>query len=145
MTMRFMVMGKATATTEAGVLPKTEDFAAMGAYNEELVKAGILLAAGGLKPSSAGARVRFSGDERTVIDGPFAETKELVAGYSILEVGSKEEVIEWVKRCPNTMPGEEWEVEIRPIYEADDFGDALTPELRESEARRRATAAEQHR
>jgi hypothetical protein len=145
MTMRFMVMGKATATTEAGVLPKTEDFAAMGAYNEELVKAGILLAAGGLKPSSAGVRVRFSGNERTVIDGPFAETKELVAGYSILEVGSKEEVIEWVKRCPNTMPGEEWEVEIRPIYEADDFGDALTPELRESGARRRATAAEQHR
>jgi hypothetical protein len=143
--MRFMVMGKATATTEAGVLPKTEDFAAMGAYNEELVKAGILLAAGGLKPSSAGARVRFSGNERTVIDGPFAETKELVAGYSILEVGSMEEVIEWVKRCPNTMPGEEWEVEIRPIYEADDFGDALTPELRESEARRRAAAAEQHR
>jgi hypothetical protein len=145
MTMRFMVLGKATATTEAGVVPKTEDFAAMGAYNEELVRAGILLTAGGLKPSSAGARVRFSGNERTVIDGPFAETKELVAGYSILDVGSLEEAIEWVKRAPNTVPGEEYEIEIRPIYEADDFGDALTPELREAEARRRATAAEQHR
>jgi len=110
-----------------------------------LVKAGILLAADGLKPSSAGARVRFSGNERTVIDGPFAETKELVAGYSILEVGSKEEVIEWVKRCPNTMPGEEWEIEIRPIYEDDDFGDNATPELREADARLRATVAEQHR
>lgn len=143
--MRFMVMVKATATSEAGVLPKSEDFAAMDAYMEELVKAGILLAGGGLKPSSAGARVRFSGNELTVIDGPFAETKELVAGYSILEVGSMEEVIEWVKRSPNTMPGEEWEIEIRPIYGADDFGDALTPELRESGTRLRTTAAEQHR
>jgi hypothetical protein len=143
--MRFMVMVKATATSEAGVLPKSEDFAAMDAYMEELVKAGILLAGGGLKPSSAGARVRFSGNELTVIDGPFAETKELVAGYSILEVGSMEEVIEWVKRSPNMMPGEEWEIEIRPIYRADDFGDALTPELRESGTRLRATAAEQHR
>jgi hypothetical protein len=143
--MRFMVMVKATATSEAGVLPKSEDFAAMDAYMEELVKAGILLAGGGLKPSSAGARVRFSGNELTVIDGPFAETKELVAGYSILEVGSMEEVIEWVKRSPNMMPGEEWEIEIRPIYGADDFGDALTPELRESGTRLRATAAEQHR
>jgi hypothetical protein len=143
--MRFMVMVKATAASEAGVLPKSEDFAAMDAYMEELVKAGILLAGGGLKPSSAGARVRFSGNELTVIDGPFAETKELVAGYSILEVGSMEEVIEWVKRSPNTMPGEEWEIEIRPIYGADDFGDALTPELRESGTRLRATAAEQHR
>jgi hypothetical protein len=143
--MRFMVMVKATATSEAGVLPKSEDFAAMDAYMEELVKAGILLAGGGLKPSSAGARVRFSGNELTVIDGPFAETKELVAGYSILEVGSMEEVIEWVKRSPNMMPGEEWEIEIRPIYGADDFGDALTPELRESGTRLRTTAAEQHR
>ena len=143
--MRFMVMVKATATSEAGVLPNSEDFAAMDAYMEELVKAGILLAGGGLKPSSAGARVRFSGNELTVIDGPFAETKELVAGYSILEVGSMEEVIEWVKRSPNTMPGEEWEIEIRPIYGADDFGDALTPELRESGTRLRTTAAEQHR
>jgi hypothetical protein len=144
MTMRFMVMVKATATTEAGVLPKTEDFAAMGAYNEELVKAGVLRDAGGLKPSSAGARVRFSGTERTVIDGPFTETKELVAGYPVLEVGSKEEVIEWVKRCPNTMPDEEWEIEIRPFYEDDDFGDKATPELREADARLRATVAEQH-
>lgn len=142
--MRFMVMVKATAATEAGVLPATEDFAAMRTYQEELVKAGILLEAAGLKPSSAGARVRFSGNERTVIDGPFAETKELVAGYSIVEVGSKEEVIEWVKRSPNTNPGEEWEVEIRPIYGPDDFGDALTPELREAGARQRATATEQH-
>ena len=144
MTMRFMVMVKATATSEAGVLPSTEDFAAMGAYNEELVKAGILVAADGLRPSSAGARVRFSGSERTVIDGPFAETKELVAGYWILEVGSMEEVVEWVKRCPNPMPGEESEIEIRPIYADDDFGDALTPELRESAARLADTAAEQH-
>lgn len=141
--MRFMVMVKATATSEAGVLPKTEDFVAMGAYQEELVKAGILLDRGhGLKPSSVGTRVRFSGDERTVIDGPFAETKELVAGYSILEVGSKEEVIEWVKRWPS--PGEECEIEIRPVYEDADFGEAATPELREADARLRATVAEQH-
>lgn len=133
------------ASSRASSLSARQDFAAMGAYNEELVKAGILLAADGLKPSSAGARVRFSGNERTVIDGPFAETKELVAGFWILEVGSKEEVIEWVKRCPNPMPGEESEIEIRPFYEADDFGDALTPELREFAARLEATAAEQHR
>ena len=142
--MRFMVMVKATASTEAGVLPKTEDFAEMGAYQEELVKAGILLAGNGLKPSSAGARVRFSGNERTVIDGPFAETKELVAGYSILEVDSKEEVIEWVKRFPNTMPTEEFEIEIRPLFEDGDFGDNETPELREADTRLRATVAEQH-
>lgn len=142
--MRFMVMVKATATSEAGALPNTEDLAAMGAYNAELVKAGILLAADGLKPSSAGARVRFSGNERTVIDGPFAETKELLAGYWILEVGSTEEVIEWVRRCPNPMPGEESEIEIRPIYEDDDFGDNATPGLREADARLRATVAEQH-
>jgi hypothetical protein len=145
MTMRFMVLGKATATTEAGVVPETEDFVAMSDYNEELVRAGVLLDAGGLKPSSAGARVRFSGNERTVIDGPFAETKELVAGWSILEVGSLDEAIEWVKRSPNTMPDEEFEIEIRPLMEPDDFGEALTPELREAQARRRATAAEQHR
>jgi hypothetical protein len=142
--MRFMVMGKATAATEAGVPPETADFEAMSAYNEELVQAGVLLTAGGLKPSSAGARVRFSGNERTVIDGPFTETKELVAGYSIFEVGSMEEVIEWVKRCPNMTPDEEFEVEIRPIFGPDDFGDALTPELREAQARRQATADEQH-
>ena len=142
--MRFMVMVKATEATEAGVLPKPEEFAAMGAYQEELVKAGVLVGGDGLKPSSAGTRVRFAGDERTVIDGPFAETKELVAGYSILEVGSKDEVIEWVKRCPNTMPDEEWEVEIRPVYGDEDFAEAATPEQRSADARLRATMAEQH-
>ncbi len=142
--MRFMVMGKATASTEAGQPAAADAFEAMDAYNEELVAAGILLDAGGLKPSSAGARVRFSGNDRTVIDGPFNETKELVAGYSIIEVGSIEEALEWVKRSPNPMPGEEWEVEIRPIMGPDDFGDALTPELREAQARRRATVAERH-
>ncbi len=132
MTMRFMVIGKATAATdEAGELPTTEELAAMGAYQEELVKAGILLAAGGLKPSSEGARVRFSGSERTVIDGPFAETKELVAGCSILEVDSMEEVIEWVKRCP--MPDGS-EIEIRPMFEDGGLGDNETPELREADA-----------
>jgi hypothetical protein len=143
MTMRVMVISKATAASEAGTPPKTEDFAAVIAFNEELVKAGILLAADGLQPSSAGARVRYSGDERTVIDGPFAETKELLAGYWIIEVGSKEEAIEWFKRCPNTM-GEDWEVEIRPFYGADDFSDELTSELRETVERLEATAAEQH-
>jgi hypothetical protein len=142
--MRVMVMSKATAASEAGTPPKTEDFTAVIAFNEELVKAGILLAADGLKPSSAGARIRFSGNERTVIDGPFAETKELVAGYWILEVGSMEEAVEWFKRCPNTTPDEEWEIEIRPFYGPDDFPDELTPELRESVARMEATGAEQH-
>ena len=141
--MRFMVMVKATPSSEAGVMPKAEDFEAMGAYQEELVRAGILVARGdGLKPSSAGARVRFSGNERTVIDGPFAETRELVAGYSIIEVSSKEEAIEWVKRWP--MPAEDTEIEIRPVYEDDDFGDAATPELREADARLQETVAEQH-
>jgi len=128
--MRFMVMVKATADSEAGQLPSTEMLEEMSRYNEELVKAGILLAADGLHPSSKGVRVRFEGDDRTVIDGPFAETKELVAGFWILEVDSKEEVIEWVKRCPNPMPGQIGEVEIRPIFEADDFGDSATPEVR---------------
>ena len=129
--MRFMAILKATAASEAGTLPRTEDIAAVLAFNEELVKAGILLAADGLKPSSAGARVRFSGSERTVIDGPFAETKELVAGYWILEVASLEEAVEWFKRCPNTTPDEEWEIEIRQFPTADDFGEALTPQQRE--------------
>src|SRR5215212_8810754 len=129
--MRVMVISKATAASEAGTPPKTEDFAAVIGFNEELVKAGILLAADGIKPSSAGARIRFSGDERTVIDGPFAETKELVAGYWILEVGSMEEAVEWFKRCPNTM-GEGFEIEIRPFLTPEDFGDGvMTAEQRE--------------
>jgi hypothetical protein len=135
---RFMVMVKATESSEAGVMPSTEMLTAMGAYNEELVKAGVMLAGEGLHPSSKGVRVRFSGDKRSVIDGPFAETKELVAGFWIFEVKSVEEAVEWVKRCPNPMP-EESEIEIRQIFEADDFGEALTPELREQEARLRAS------
>jgi hypothetical protein len=141
MTMRFMVMGKATDDSEAGVLPSTEGLEEMGRYNEELVKAGILLAAYGLHPSSKGARVRFEGDDRTVIDGPFAETKELVAGFLIVDVASKEEAIEWVKRGPNLMPGQIGEVEIRQIFEADDFGDNATPEVRADSARWRAEMA----
>ena len=125
--MRVMVIVKATKDSEAGVLPTKELFEAMGKYNEELVKAGIMLAGDGLKPSSAGKRVRFSGTKRTVIDGPFSETKELVAGYWIWEVRSMEEAVEWLKRCPNPMPSES-EVEIRPFYEAADFGENFTPE-----------------
>jgi hypothetical protein len=132
--MRFMVMVKANKQSEAGEMPSTELLTAMGKYNEELVKAGVMLAGEGLHPSSKGARVRFSGDKRTVIDGPFAETKELVAGFWLFEVKSKEEAIEWVKRCPNPMPGES-EIEIRQVFEDADFGDVLTPELRKSEAR----------
>src|SRR3954453_22123863 len=133
-----MVMVKATVSSEAGELPSTEMLSAMGAYNEELVKAGVLLAGEGLHPSSRGVRVRFSGDKRSVIDGPFAETKELVAGFWIFEVKSLEEAVEWVKRCPNPMP-EESEIEIRQIFEADDFGEAYTPELRERDERLRAS------
>ncbi|HYY88684.1 MAG TPA: YciI family protein [Chloroflexota bacterium] len=134
--MRFMVIVKATPDSEAGVLPSQELLAAMGAYNEELVKAGVMLAGEGLHPSSKGARVRFSGNNRTVIDGPFAETKELIAGFWILQCKSWDEVIEWVRRCPNPMPGES-EIEIRQIFEAEDFGEALTPDLREQEERLR--------
>jgi len=133
--MRFMIIVKASPESEAGVLPSEELMTAMGNYNEELVKAGILLSCDGLKPSSQGARVRFCGENRAVIDGPFAETKELIAGYWLWEVKSTEEAIEWVKRCPNPMPGNEAEIEIRPIYEAEDFGDEYTPQLREQEAR----------
>jgi hypothetical protein len=125
--MRFMIMGKATKESEAGVLPKPEAFAAMGEYNEALVKAGILLAAEGLAPSSKGARVKFSGDTRTVIDGPFTETKELVAGFTIIQVRSLEEAIEWVKRAPNLSANGEAEVEIRKLMDLEDFGDEFTP------------------
>ena len=131
--MRFMVMVKATKESEAGVLPSEQLLADMGRYNEELAKAGVMLAGEGLHPSSKGARVKFSGARRTVVDGPFAETKELVAGFWILQVKSKEEAVEWVKRCPNPMEGES-EIEIRQIFEAEDFGPAFTPELREQEA-----------
>ncbi len=135
--MRVMVMVKATKDSEAGVMPSAELLAAMGKYNEQLVKAGILLAGEGLKPSAQGKRVRFSGSRRTVTDGPFAETKELVAGFWLWQVKSMDEAVEWLKRCPNPMPGES-EVEIRPVFEMEDFGAELTPELRASEQQRRA-------
>ena len=134
--MRFMVMVKATKESEAGVMPSEQLLTEMMRYNEELVKAGVLLAGEGLHPSSKGVRVRFSGKERKVIDGPFTETKELVAGFWLMQVRSKEEVIEWVRRCPNPMEGES-EIEIRQVFEAEDFGDALTPELRAQEDRLR--------
>jgi hypothetical protein len=137
--MRFMVIVKATKESEAGEMPSTELLMAMGKYNEELVKAGIMLAGDGLHPSSKGVRVRFSGTKRTVIDGPFAETKELIAGFWIWQVRSLDEAIEWVKRCPNPM-SEESDIEIRQIFEAEDFGEALTPEVREQEERVRAEA-----
>jgi hypothetical protein len=129
-----MVLVKASRSSEAGVMPSTELLMAMGKYNEELVKAGVLLAGEGLQPSSKGARVRFSGTKRTVVDGPFAETKELIAGFWIFQVKSKEEAIEWVKRCPNPMD-EESDIEIRQVFEPDDFGPAYTPEVRELEER----------
>ncbi|HEB3533372.1 YciI family protein [Burkholderia cenocepacia] len=135
--MRVMVIVKATADSESGQMPDTELMAEMGRFNEELVKAGILLAADGLRPSSHGKRVHFSGKNRSVIDGPFAETKELVAGYWLWQVKSMEEAVDWVKRCPNPMPGDS-DIEIRPLFEMEDFGDAFTPELREQEARMRA-------
>jgi hypothetical protein len=138
--MRVMVIVKATKDSEAGVMPSTELLSAMGKYNEELVKAGIMLAGDGLKPSSKGKRVRFSGSKRTVIDGPFAETKELIAGFWIWQVRSMEEAVEWLKRCPNPMPGDS-EVEIRPFFEVADFGENLTPELREQEERLREEVA----
>jgi hypothetical protein len=133
--MRFMIIIKASKDSEAGIMPSQELLTAMGNYNEELVKAGILLAGDGLQPSSKGARVRFSGDQRTVIDGPFIETRELIAGFWIWQVKSKEEAIDWVKRCPNPMPGTEAEIEIRQVFEAEDFGTEFTPELREQEDR----------
>jgi hypothetical protein len=139
--MRFMIIVKATKNSEAGVLPDEKLLAAMMKYNEELIKAGVMLAGEGLQPSSKGARVKFSGIQRTVTDGPFAETKELVAGFWLWQVKSKEEAIEWVKRCPNPMPGEESEIEIRQVFEAEDFGAEFTPELREQEERLRAQTA----
>jgi hypothetical protein len=138
--MRFMVMVKATADSEAGVMPDRKLLEDMGKFNEELVKAGIMLAGEGLHPSSKGARVRFSGTRRTVVDGPFAETKELVAGFWIWNVKSKQEAIEWVKRCPNPHPTD-CEIEIRQIFEAEDFGAEFTPELREQEDRLRSQIA----
>jgi len=138
--MRFMIIVKATKDSEAGVMPSEQLLTEMGKFNEELVNAGVMLAGEGLQPSSKGARVRFSGSRRTVIDGPFAETKELIAGYWLWQVKSKEEAIEWVKRCPNPMPGES-EIEIRQVFEAEDFGAEFTPELRAQEERLRAEAA----
>jgi len=140
--MRFMVMVKATKNSEAGVMPGEKLLAEMGRFNEELAKAGIMLAGEGLHPSSKGARVRFANGKRTVVDGPFAETKELVAGFWLWQCKSKEEAIEWVKRCPDPMPGEESEIEIRQVFEAEDFGGEFTPELRAQEERVRARADE---
>jgi hypothetical protein len=139
--MRFMVMVRANKVTESGILPDTKLLAAMGKYNEELVKAGVMLAGEGLQPSSKGALVKFSGAKRTVIDGPFTEAKELIAGFWLFQVKSKEEAIEWVKRCPNPTEGES-EIEIRQVFETSDFGDEFTPELREAEDRIRDQIAQ---
>jgi hypothetical protein len=136
--MRFMVLVKATKESEAGMMPDEKLLTDMTAFNEELVKAGIMLAGEGLHPSSKGARVKFSGTKRTVIDGPFPETKELIAGYWLWRVNSKEEAIEWVKRCPNPMPNTESEIEIRQVFDVEDFGAEFSPELREKEAKLRA-------
>ena len=135
--MKFMVIVKATRESEAGIMPSRELLTEMMKFNEQLVKAGVMLAGEGLHPSSKGARVRFSGSSRTVIDGPFAETKELIAGYWIWQVNSREEAIEWVKKCPNPMPGDS-EIEIRQIFSPEDFGPALTPELKAKEESLRA-------
>jgi hypothetical protein len=142
--MRFMIMVKANADSEAGKMPSEQLLTEMGKYNEELVKAGVMLAGEGLHPSSKGARVRFSGKDRTVIDGPFAETKELIAGFWLIQAKSKEEALEWVKRIPNPT-GEESEVELRQVFEAEDFGDEFTPELREQEERLRAQVEQNQR
>ena len=139
--MRFMVIVKATKNSEAGMLPSEELLAAMGKFNEELVKAGVMLAGEGLHPSSRGKRVKFAGGRKTVVDGPFAETKELIAGFWLWRCKSLAEAVEWVKRCPDPMPGEASEIEIRQIFEAEDFGAEFTPELRAQEERTRAEAA----
>jgi hypothetical protein len=136
--MRVIVMIKATKNSEAGVMPSEQLLREMGQFNEQLVKAGVMLAGEGLHPSSKGKRVRFSGGKRTVMDGPFADTRDIVAGFWIWKVKSMDEALEWVKRCPDPMPGEEAEIEIRPIFEAEDFGNELTPELRAQEERLRA-------
>ena len=138
--MRFMVLVKADPKSEAGVMPEMKELEDMGKFNDELVKAGVMLAGEGLQPSSKGARIRFSGDKRTVIDGPFAETKELVAGYWLWQVKSMDEAVEWVKRCPNPM-NEDSDIEIRPLFEMEDFGEEFTPEAREQEERLRAEIA----
>ena len=140
--MRFMVIVKASKDSEAGVMPSEQLLAAMGKYNEELAKAGVMEAGEGLHPTSKGARVRFSGDKRTVIDGPFSETKELIAGYWLFKVNSRQEAIDWVKRAPNPMPGQDSEIEIRQIFEAEDFGAEFTPELRAQEERIRRQITE---
>jgi len=139
--MRFMVMVRATKNSEAGVMPDEKLLADMGKFNEELVKAGVMLAGEGLHPSSNGARVRFTGAKRTVLDGPFTETKELIAGFWLWQVKSREEAIEWVRRCPNPFPDGDSEIEIRQVFEAEDFGAEFTPELREQEERLRAQVA----
>lgn len=138
--MRVMVIIKATKNSEAGIMPREELLAAMGNYNEELVRAGVMLAGEGLHPSSKGKRVVFSGGQKTVVDGPFVETKELIAGFWLWQVKTMEEAVEWVRRCPDPMPGEEGTIEIRPVFEAEDFGAELTPELRAQEERVRAEA-----
>ena len=141
--MRFMILIKADKNSEAGAMPSEKLLAEMGTFNEELVKAGIMLAGEGLHPSSKGARVKFSGAKRIVTDGPFAETKELIAGFWIWKCTSMQEAIDWVKRCPNPMPGEEPEIEIRQVFETEDFGAEFTPELREQEDRLRGEIAKQ--
>jgi len=139
--MRFMVVVKATKNSEAGMLPTKDLLAAMGRFNDELVKAGVMLAGEGLQPSAKGKRVKFAAGERTVVDGPFAETKELIAGFWLWQCKSMDEAVEWVKRCPDPMPGEESEIEIRQVFEAEDFGAEFTPELRAQEERQRAESA----
>jgi len=143
--MRVMVMVKATKNSEAGVMPTEKDFLAMGKFNEELVKAGVMLAGDGLHPSVKGKRIRIAAGKKTVIDGPFAETKELVAGFWIWQVKSMDEALEWARRCPDPMPGEECELELRPLFETEDFGEAATPAVREQEQRLRAETARQQR
>ena len=143
--MRVMVIVKATKNSEAGIMPSEQLLKQMGDYNEELVKAGIMLAGDGLHPSRKGKRIKISGGKRTVVDGPFAETKELIAGYWVWQVRSMEEAVEWARRCPDPMPNEEGELEIRPFYEIEDFGEALTPEVRERDERLRREIAQQQK